>query len=443
MARIIPRAVRGGKGGAARPGPSMAAARDRGRPLRSGRPMDVVFLSPAYPPEMVAFTRGLAEVGARVLGVGDSSPEALPPDLRDNLADYLHVPRILDEADVLARVERWLGGRRPDRIETNWEPLTLLAARMRARFGVPGLSEDVVAGFRDKPLMRERVAAAGLRVPRSARARTRAEAWAAASEIGFPIIVKPVAGAGSADTFRVDDATAFDGVLDRIRHVPEVSVEEFVEGEEFTYETLCVDGRPVYEGVCQYFPNALVARQNEWISPIIHSLRDLDDPRIAPGVALGRAALGALRMGTGFTHMEWFRKADGEAVFGEVACRSPGANMVDLMNYTGDVDLFREWARVVCWGVCEARREHPWSAAIVFKRAEGRGRIARIDGLDTFRRRHGAAIVREDLLPVGAPRRDWTQTFLSDGNLVVRHRDDAEALRIAMDAARTIHLHAR
>ncbi|MDP2311351.1 MAG: hypothetical protein Q8P41_00485 [Pseudomonadota bacterium] len=405
--------------------------------------MDVLFLSPAYPPEMAAFTRGLAEVGARVLGVGDSLPEALPPALRGHLADYLHVPRIMDEADVIRRVGGWLGGRRPTRIETNWEPLTVLAARMRAAFGVPGLTEDVVIGFRDKPLMRERVEAAGLRVPRSERARTRGEAWAAAQRIGFPLIVKPVAGAGSADTFRVEGPGGLDAVLDQIRHVPEVSVEEFIEGDEYTYETLCVDGRPVYESVCQYFPNALVARQNEWISPIIQSLRDLDDERVAPGVALGRSVLGALGMGTGFTHMEWFRKPNGEAVFGEIACRAPGANMVDLMNYTSDVDLFREWARVVCWGRCEAPAARPFSAAIVFKRAEGQGRIAHVEGLDAFRRRHRGAIVREELLPVGAPRRDWKQTFLSDGNLVVRHADGGEALRIAMDAASSIHLYAR
>ncbi len=405
--------------------------------------MNVVFLSPAYPPEMAQFTRGLAEVGARVLGVGDSHPDALPGPLRGHLADYLAVPRILDEDDVIARVARWLGGRRPDRIETNWEPLTILAARMRAAFGVPGMSEDVVRGFRDKPLMRERVAAAGLRVPRSERARTRAEAWAAASRVGFPLIVKPVAGAGSADTFRVEGAGALDGVLDRLGHVPEVSVEEFVEGDEYTYETLCVDGRPVYESVCQYHPNALVARQNEWISPIIQSVRDLDEPRVRGGVALGRAVLGALGMGTGFTHMEWFRRPDGEAVFGEIACRAPGANMVDLMNYTGDVDLFREWARVVCWGAFEASTARPWSAAIVFKRAEGQGRIARVDGLDAFVRRHGAAIVREELLPVGAPRRDWKQTFLSDGNLVVRTPDFGATLRIAMEAASSIRMHAR
>lgn len=55
----------------------------------------------------------------------------------------------------------------------------LTAARLRERLGIPGMSLDAVRGFRDKQLMKDRVAAAGLRVPRSARARTAAVAPAA------------------------------------------------------------------------------------------------------------------------------------------------------------------------------------------------------------------------------------------------------------------------
>ena len=58
------------------------------------------------------------------------------------------------------------------------------------------------------------------------------------------------------------------------------------------------------------------------------------------GVALGHDVLKALGFDTGFTHMEWYRKTDGEAVFGEIAARPPGARTVDLMNYNGDIDLF-------------------------------------------------------------------------------------------------------
>src|SRR5688500_7432369 len=74
-------------------------------------PMDVIFLSPGYPAEMAHYTRGLAEVGARVWGVGDSHPQALPEHARKALAGYLQVPRIMDEQDVIARVREWTKNR--------------------------------------------------------------------------------------------------------------------------------------------------------------------------------------------------------------------------------------------------------------------------------------------------------------------------------------------
>ena len=404
--------------------------------------MNVVFLSPGYPPEMAHYTRGLAEVGARVFGVGDSHPSALPKMAREALHDYLQVPRIMDEDDVVNRVREWLRGRSIDRIEAQWEPLVLLAAKMRESFGVPGMSLDTVRGFRDKQLMKERIARAGLRVPHSRRVRSALEARQAAEEIGFPLIVKPIAGAGSADTYRVDDSAELERVLKLTQHVPEVSVEEFVEGEEFTYDTVCIDGKPVFENVAQYIPRPLDARSHEWISPIIITVRDLDQPKIQKGLALGHGVLHALKMGTGFTHMEWYLKRDGEVVFGEIGCRPGGAHLVDQMNYTCDIDLFREWARAVCHKRFDASTDRKYNCAIIFKRALGEGRIRKIDGIGSYIDRFGRYVVWDNLLPVGSPRRNWKQTLVSDGFLIVRHPDWGDTMTIAKAAATDITMYA-
>jgi biotin carboxylase len=404
--------------------------------------MNVVFLSPAYPPEMQEYTRGLAEVGAQVLGVGDSHRESLPYSLRQHLADYLQVPRIMDEDDVIERVAAWLRGRHVDRILANWEVLVMLAARLRERFGLPGMSVDAVRGFRDKQLMKERVAAAGLRVPRSARINTAREAWKAAEQFGFPLILKPIAGAGSADTYRVDSRSEMESTLAKLGHVTEASCEEFIEGEEFTFDTVCIDGKPAFENIASYLPKPLIARSEEWISPVIITVRDMRQARLQPGIALGRNVLSALGMGTGFTHMEWFLTPKGEAVFGEIGCRPGGAHLVDQMNFTCDIDLFREWARVSCWSKFEAPTERKYNAGIVFKRAIGQGRITRIVGLEDYLRRYGAWVTGVDLLPVGTQRRNWKHTLLSDGHVFVRHPEWDEAYRIAFAAATDITMYA-
>jgi biotin carboxylase len=404
--------------------------------------MKAVFLAPTYPPEMQQYTRGLAEVGAEVYGVGDTPVAGLPASVKPYLADYLQVPRILDDDDVVARVTAWMRGREVDRVLANWEVMVLTAARLRERFGVHGMTVDAVRGFRDKQLMKERVQAAGLRVPRAERVRTIAEARAAAERVGFPLVLKPIAGAGSADTHRVDGAEELEAVLRRMLHVSEASCEEFIDGEEFTFDTVCIGGRPAFINVAQYLPRPLVARTSEWISPVIVTVRDLEQEKLAGGIELGRKVLDALDMGDGFTHMEWFRKPDGEVVFGEIGCRPGGAHLVDQMNYTCDIDLFREWARAVCWGRFDAPTARKYNAAIVFKRAVGSGRISRVEGLGEFMRRHGEHVVEERLLPVGSQRRNWKQTLLSDGHILLRHPDWDTACDMATDAARHITMYA-
>lgn len=401
---------------------------------------DVLFLQPCFPIEMQHFTRGLHRAGARVWGVGDSSKGSLPASLTQHLAGYLQVPSLMQEDQAIVHIERWLQGRRPDLVESAWEPTMLLAARLRERWGLPGMSMDAVLGFRDKKLMHERIAGAGLRTAQSARLERNEDAWPVVERIGYPVVIKPTAGAGGANTFICGDAVELQAALRSTQHVRERIIEAFVSGDEYTHETLCVNGTPVFQSVCRYEPVVLDARKNEWISPIIFCYRDVNDPTLTDGVRLGLRAVDALHMGSGLTHMEWFRQADGSAVFGEMACRPPGSKMMDLMNYARNQDLYAAWGSAVLGIDPQLPAAAPYNAAIIFKRAMGEGRIRSIHGLGSFLREHGEHVAQVDMLPIGAPRRDWTRTFIADGNIVVRHPDFKTTLELARKAASTIHL---
>src|SRR5205814_6234150 len=231
-------------------------------------------------------------------------------------------------------------------------------------------------------------------------------------------IVKPIAGAGSADTYRVDSMQELGDVLPLLRHVPEVSVEEFVDGEELTFDTICADGKILFEHVLWYRPRPLQMRMHEWVSPVSISLRDLTVPDLRGGRQMGEAVLAALGFLSGFTHMEWYRKHDGEVVFGEIGARPPGARVVDLMNFATDGDTYVGWAQAVVHGHMEPL-ELKYNAGAIFKRARGTGRITHADGLDALLAAYGDHVALVDLLPVGAPRRDWRSTVTGDGMVVV------------------------
>src|SRR5207245_1164544 len=142
----------------------------------------------------------------------------------------------------------------------------------------------------------------------------------------------------------------------------------------------------------------LIARQLEWISPQTVALRRPDAPELEAGRRMGQAVLQAMGFREGFTHMEWHLKPDGEAVFGEIGARPPGARTVDLMNFASDLDLFRGWAEAVCHGRLSQPIERRYNAASVFKRAQGSGRIQRIEGLGRLLSEFGPHVVCVDLL---------------------------------------------
>ena len=135
-------------------------------------------------------------------------------------------------------------------------------------------------------------------------------------------------------------------VLIAVRHVPEVSCEEFVEGEEFTFDGVAIDGNR-FISTLRVFPRPLVARTREDISPVICTIRN-PDACFAPRDRAGPwEPLKHLVWVPDFS--TWSGTAKRMAKLSLVRLVvAGGAHLVDQMNYTSDIDLFREWARAVC-----------------------------------------------------------------------------------------------
>lgn len=399
-------------------------------------------LSPGYPADMPEFVRGLAAHGATVFGAGDQPVGSLPELVRHSLSDYVQVRSLWDAGTTAADLRDKFRGRSLDRIECLWEPGIMLAAELRQHFGVEGQTIEQAHRFRDKEAMKKALDSASIRTPKHVAADSVATVWDAVQDIGYPVILKPIAGAGSADTYRIDNDDELRAVLPRLRHVPTVSVEEFVDGEEYTFDTITIEGQIAYYNIAWYRPRPLIARSNEWISPQVIALRHVDQADLEGGVRMGYDVIAALGFETGFTHMEWYRKADGEVVFGEIGARPPGAHQVDQMKYACDFDVFAAWGQAITAGRIDADIRRLYNVATVYKRARGVGHIQSIEGAGALQERFGRHVVWNTLLQPGTPRRDWRKTLVSDGFVMLRHPDLSTTLEMADAVGSELHLYA-
>ena len=183
-------------------------------------------------------------------------------------------------------------------------------------------------------------------------------------------------------------------------------------------------------------------RMHEWVSPMTIALRDLTVPDIQGGRQMGADVLAALGFHAGFTHMEWYRKADGEVVFGEIGARPPGARV-------GRRDELRHRRRPVtsagrrrsCTAGC-TRSSGTTTSAASSSGPIGGGRITHIEGLDRLLAEFGDAVTMVDLLPVGAPRRDWRSTVIGDGMIIVRHPEFQRVVEMTDRFAAEVKLYA-
>jgi phosphoribosylaminoimidazole carboxylase (NCAIR synthetase) len=300
-----------------------------------------------------------------------------------------------------------------------FEELQVPLGRVRDHFGLPGMGREVAENFRDKSRMKDVLRAHGLPCARHALVRSQAEATAFVEEVGFPVIVKPPAGSGSRGTFRIqawDDLTSLFAQMPPAPGEPTL-VEEFIVGEEHSFDSIALGGEVVWHSINHYFPSALEVLREPWIQWCVLLPREVDGPRYEGIRAVAGPALKALGMKTGLSHMEWFLRPDGSVAISEVGARPPGARFVDLISWAHDFDLFRAWAETVVFARFTPR-PRPYAAGAAYLRGQGRGHVRSVRGLEEVVRELGPLVVEARLPQVG---QTPSGGYEGEGYVIVRH----------------------
>jgi ATP-grasp domain-containing protein len=385
----------------------------------------VVFAAPYFLEATLRFVDAAASLPDVRFGLVSHDPEdRLPEPIRRRLSAQYRVDNALDPEQLAVAVRGLATRLGPvDRLIGSLEELQVPLAEARAALGIPGMSVETAHNFRDKARMKSLLRAAGLPCARHGLAHTPAEALAIATDMGFPVVVKPPAGAGARDTFRVDDAARVNEWLSAMPPTPArpALIEEFITGDEHSFDSVFVGGQPVWHSISRYHPTPLDVLQNPWIQWCVVLPREIDGPAYDPIRHAAAQALRTLGLETGLTHMEWFRRRDGSVAISEVAARPPGAQFTTLISLAHDFDLYRAWAHLLVFETFPSPPRR-WAVGAAFLRGQGRGRVRAIHGLDEAQRELGGLVVEAKLPRAGQPP---SGGYEGEGHVIVRHADTA------------------
>lgn len=392
---------------------------------------NAIFVVPYGMETTMRFVRAAASLPDTRLGILSQEPlEKLPSDLRRKIAAYARIGDALDAASLeqgVREIAPQMGGQ-VDRLVGILEQLQVPLAQVREKLGIRGMGVGTAQNFRDKARMKDVMRRAEVPCARHGLAANLEEALAFAKQSGFPLVVKPPAGAGAKNTFRVNNEEELKGGVRSMRPSAQqpVLLEEFIQGKEHSFDSVSLNGRHIFHSISRYYPTPLEVMESPWIQWCVFLPREVDTPEFDDIRAAGKRCLDALGMVTGLTHMEWFRRTDGSIAISEVAARPPGAQFTTLMSYAHDLDFYRAWAHLIVHEEFEVP-ERRYACGAVFLRGQGSGKrgagqVAAVEGLDELRAELGDLIV-EARIP--KPGQAQASSYEGEGFVILRHPETA------------------
>jgi biotin carboxylase len=246
---------------------------------------------------------------------------------------------VRDFREVVGLISRH---RAPDAVFTNSDHLQTQAALAAGYFGLPAKDWKATLRAKNKAVTRRHLAARQVDTVWSAELTPEDEPrdLAARADVPYPCVVKPREGVASEDVVLVADATELTRCCERIRaRKPEAAlvVEEFLDGEQLTLETLG-DGRVRH----------VLGGFRTTLSPPPHFIeKRLDFVPDPPPQAVGAllAQLDALGVGFGACHTEYVLQEGRRPRIVEVNYRAIGDQCDLLLAGLLDIPLFEHILR--------------------------------------------------------------------------------------------------
>jgi len=380
--------------------------------------MNVIFLSPHFPPNYYYFCVHLNELGANVLGLADESFDRLRPELRIALREYYRVSD-MHNYDELLRACGYFTHRygKIDRIDSMNEYWLETEAHLRTDFNIPGPNLKVLESMRRKSFMKQIFAKAGVDVAKGSVIQNLKDAKRFIDEVGYPIVAKPDCGVGAASTFKITNDNELIGFFN-VKPPNDFIFEEFIQGQIFTFDGLTdQDGKVVFF-TSHTYSQGIMEVVNDDNLLYYYSLRDIPADLESAGLRVVKA----YKLRERFFHFEFFRSEQDNRLLGlEVNMRPPGGLTTDMFNYANEIDVYKEWANIVVHNRFSAAYLRPYHCCYISRKFNKRYLHSHGEILEKF----GGQILHHDSIS------GVFSTALGNYGYITRSSDLAEILEIA------------
>lgn len=307
--------------------------------------MNVIYISPHYPPHYQQFAESLARHNVRVLGITDQTEEQLPENLRQALTGHYKVDQLENIDQILAAAkffEENFG--KIDHVESHLEPWLETEAAVREELNINGFKPNDIAFIKRKSQMKAVFEKAGVPHARGIVIEDFEQCMKFIEEVKYPVFIKPDIGVGAYDTYTIKNEVDLNEFF-RVKADYDYYMEEYVEGDIESFDGLTdKDGNIVFftSDVFNNDIHKLVKlNQNCWY----YTQREIPEEL----EKYGKAVVKATGTKAKFFHIEFFKVKGKPHNYQalEINMRPPGGVTTHMFNYNCDIDVYNWWASIV------------------------------------------------------------------------------------------------
>jgi hypothetical protein len=352
--------------------------------------MDLLYISPEFPPNYAHFIEHLHSLGVRVWGLGEAEFYFMPASLRSALTWYVrtdlnNVDAVQHALDELLMQKKACG--HPgifDLVESHNEQWLTLEGMINEKYDIDGIKKQDLPRLKKKSIMKQLFEDCGLPVARGERTADINRTLDLADTLGYPLILKPDEGVGAGGIYRVENKSQLKSHLSHIAE--DYLIEEFIDGDIVTYDGLTdYDGNVVFENSLIYGAGVLDYVLGK--DTFFYVRRHIPDELSAAGQTL----VPHFDIRRKFFHFEFFKMGETYMPI-EINCRPPGGAILDMMNYSIDDDLYRAYAQMIVKGRTSIQSQKKYYCCYIGRKDK---RYSHAEILSTF----GHCLVEHDLNP--------------------------------------------